>query len=229
MNPVKGKIFQPFGQKWIADKDFILNGLQVVKGDDVYQKFFNLAGHNGLDYFAALGEPIVAAFDGFIIEQVAKPTGYGIRLSQRVEIDGKFYMAVYGHLQRLENNIDIPWNYAERSYPVKEGQVIGYVNSTGFSSGNHLHFGMYATNQNGGYLEPLNGYGGCIDPVPLITKGQKMGNAKLINIQGTLGYWFPATTPDGLKSHALNIGEVLPEKADGSIDFDKVKADYEIK
>lgn len=210
MNPVKGKIFQKFGAKWIADHDFILNGLQVKTGDDVYKKFFNLTGHNGLDFQAITGETIVAAFDGFIIEQVDKATGYGIRISQRVELGGKYYMAIYGHLLRLEKDISMPWNWEDKSYPVKAGQVIGYVDTTGFSSGDHLHFGMYPTNSNGGYLEALNGYGGCIDPEPLL--GEIMNEAKVVKSKKspTVYICYPVPDPDYLTKSANLQGFKIP-------------------
>jgi len=223
MHPTKtGEIFQPFGHKWIADHDFILNGLQVHTGDDVYKKFFSLDGHNGLDYIAAFGDPIYAIKDGWIVEQISKPTGYGIRLSERIEDCGKFYIVVYGHLQRLANNMEVPWNPLNKTYPVKEGDIVGYADSTGFSSGNHLHLGAYETDANGGYLYPLNGFGGAVDPLPLIANN--MSNAQFVKKAGSFefGFYLPALSEDALKDKALNLGlNIL--KPDGTIDFSKAK------
>jgi hypothetical protein len=49
-----------------------------------------------------------------------------------------------------------------------------------------------------------------------------------VQIGQEFGYWMPATTPDGLKSMALNFGEVLPQAPDGSVDFSKLVPDYKI-
>lgn len=225
MYPVPGKVFQKFGQKWIADRDFILNGQQVKKGDDIYLKFFNLVAHNGIDLVATLDEPIRAALSGYLVQQTDKPTGYGLRVGQKVVINGKYYFVVYGHLNSFEKPDEIIWDWDSKVW-VNEGDVIGYAGTSGFSSGVHLHLGVIACKENGETLNPNNGFGGCIDPLLLISK--TMSNAKLIQIGSELGYWFPAITGDGLKSQAANVGEVLPEKADGGLDWDKIKPDFKI-
>src|ERR1044072_2910703 len=125
--PVKippASIGQPFGAHWI----------------DYSQ--LNIDGHNGQDFPAPLGTPIYAVADGYIVEQTAKETGYGLRISQRVDDGDKHYLVVYGHMERLESPVDVPYNWFDKSRPVKQGDVIGYVDSTGFSTGNHLHLGL---------------------------------------------------------------------------------------
>ena len=74
-------VSQKFGQKWFAQKDMEVGGIQIKKGDDVYKKIFGWNGHNGWDIAAPRGTPIKAMSDGFIIERTDKPTGYGLRLS----------------------------------------------------------------------------------------------------------------------------------------------------
>ena len=66
---------------------------------------------------------------------------------------------------------------------------------------------------------------GRIDPFEILNL-DTMSNAKLIKVGDELGYWMPATTPDGLKSMALNFGYVLPEKADHTLDFSKITPDH---
>lgn len=127
-------------------------------------------GHNGLDFPAPKGTKIHAACDGWIVEQTAKTTGFGLRISQRVEVDGKFYLLVYGHMLRLEKDFNIPYNWGRRDYPVKAGDVIGYVDSTGFSTGNHLHFGLYENTQEGIRINANNGYAGALNPEPFLAR-----------------------------------------------------------
>jgi murein DD-endopeptidase MepM/ murein hydrolase activator NlpD len=153
IHPVKippASVGQKFGDKW-AD----------------YSQF-DLIAHNGIDFPAPKGTPIYAATDGYIVEQAEKETGYGLRISQRVDEGDKHYLLVYGHLERLANPNSIPYNWKNRKYPVKQGQIIGYVDSTGFSTGHHLHFGVYECDINGKKLNSNNGYQGAIDPMPFI-------------------------------------------------------------
>jgi hypothetical protein len=74
---------------------------------------------------------------------------------------------VYGHCLRTIY-ADVPYNFYNRSVPVRKGDIIAYVDNTGWSSGDHLHFGLYPVNPNGSKKEPNNGYGGAIDPKPFI-------------------------------------------------------------
>lgn len=184
-------------------------------------------GHNGLDFPAKLGTKIYAACDGWVVEQTAKDTGFGLRISQRLEVDNRFYLLVYGHMLKLERDINIPYNWGRKDYPIKAGQLIGYVDSTGFSTGNHLHFGVYEQTQEGIRINPNNGYGGAIDPLPFLADEKEkpsMSNVIFAHKTGTpeYGFWVPATTVDSLKDKALNFGLGIT-KPDGSVDFDKAK------
>lgn len=183
---------------------------------------FGLAGHNGLDMPAPLGTPIHAAADGFIVEQTAKNTGFGLRITQRIEIGGQLYMCIYGHMERLEKNVDMPWNWNDQSYPVKAGDVIGYVDSTGFSTGNHLHFGLYPMDSFGDKTL-TNGYGGAIDPLPFFR--EPMTNSLLIQRgDNEFGFYDPCTADTALISAMRNRGIEPPLNADGTLNWNAVKA-----
>lgn len=130
---------------------------------------FGLKGHDGLDIAAPLGTPVKAAHDGFIIESVAKDTGYGLRV-QIYNPEGQF-TTIYGHFER-SNFPDIIFDWNNRSYPVKAGDIIGFVDSTGFSTGNHLHLGLRFYN-NYKILNYDNGFFGYVDPL-LYLKGEQM-------------------------------------------------------
>lgn len=182
------------------------NGSQIY----ISQKFglnpqiyaqFGLNGHNGIDIAAPKNTPIKAVHSGWIIEQTSKETGYGLRICQRFISDNKNYLLVYGHMDHLELDQDMQWNWNDKSYWVEAGQVIGYVDSTGFSTGHHLHLGLYEYDQNGNKLNSNNGYGGAIDPLPFIKENvmefyQIEGEQTLVVKNFTGKFYKLATTPD---------------------------------
>jgi murein DD-endopeptidase MepM/ murein hydrolase activator NlpD len=95
--------------------------------------------HHGTDFGAKRGTPILAAADGKVIFSGWKG-GYGkvIKLQHK---DG--YITLYAHQSRLR---------VKKGTSVKSGQIIGYVGSTGRSTGPHLHFGLY---KNGRAINPM--------------------------------------------------------------------------
>ncbi|MHC3993816.1 peptidoglycan DD-metalloendopeptidase family protein [Thiomicrolovo sp. ZZH C-3] len=96
--------------------------------------------HLGVDYAAPRGTPIVAAGSGTVIF-AGRTRGYGKLIKIR-HSDG--YMTLYAHQKAFRRGI-------HRGKHVKQGQVIGYVGSTGLSTGPHLHFGLY---KNGRAINP---------------------------------------------------------------------------
>jgi murein DD-endopeptidase MepM/ murein hydrolase activator NlpD len=97
--------------------------------------------HLGVDFAAAPGTPVVAAGSGTIIFH-GRVSGFG----NFVEIQHDFGMSTsYGHLQKFAVNT-MP------GQRVAQGQVIGYVGSTGEATGPHLD---YRVKRNGQYINPL--------------------------------------------------------------------------
>lgn len=179
------KLFWPVR---VEDGAFINSGNLFGARPKVYAQF-GLLGHNGLDYVAAKGTKIYAACDGWIVEQTSKETGYGLRITHRAGMDGRYYMILYGHMERLEKPFDMTWNWNDKSYPVKAGQLIGYVDSTGFSTGHHLHFGLFEMDSNGNRLNINNGYGGAINPTSFMAgelEKPYMAQFKTQNYKGEL-------------------------------------------
>ncbi|WP_456380948.1 peptidoglycan DD-metalloendopeptidase family protein [Hydrogenimonas sp.] len=97
--------------------------------------------HLGVDFGGRTGTPIYAAADGRIVF-AGRLGGYGkvIKIRHR---DG--FMTLYAHMHRFRRGM-------RRGKYVKKGQVIGYIGSTGMSTGPHLHFGLY---KNGRPINPL--------------------------------------------------------------------------
>ena len=90
--------------------------------------------HRGLDIGAAHGTPILATTDG----QVAR-AGWGGGYGNVVELNHGGGLATrYGHMSRIA---------VAPGQRVRQGQVIGYVGSTGFSTGPHLHYEMFRGGQ----------------------------------------------------------------------------------
>lgn len=85
--------------------------------------------HKGVDFGAPTGTPIYAAADG-VIERAGRFSSYGNYI--RVKHTAKLSTA-YAHLSRYANGM-------RPGVRVKQGQIIGYVGTTGRSTGPHLHF-----------------------------------------------------------------------------------------
>ncbi len=85
--------------------------------------------HEGTDYAAAPGTPVLAAGDGIVL-RAGRAGGYGnlIELRHRNGITTR-----YGHLQAFARGI-------RAGTHVSQGQTIGYVGSTGLATGPHLHY-----------------------------------------------------------------------------------------
>lgn len=88
--------------------------------------------HKGTDFAAPTGTPIYAAGNG-VVERASRYGGYGHYVRIRHQ---KGYKTAYAHMSRYGAGIR-----AGRS--VRQGQIIGYVGSTGASTGPHLHYEVY--------------------------------------------------------------------------------------
>jgi murein DD-endopeptidase MepM/ murein hydrolase activator NlpD len=97
--------------------------------------------HTGTDWKAPAGTPILAAGDG-IIEKAGRAGGYG---NQTIIRHANGYETSYNHQKAFAEGI-------EAGARVRQGQVIGYVGSTGLSTGPHLHFEMIV---NGTKVDPM--------------------------------------------------------------------------
>lgn len=124
-------------------------------------------GHNGIDFSALHGQNVYAAHDGICYPEVDDRQGHGVvlRTVEPYDYNGTpaYYKTIYWH---LIDNIPV-----KEGQLVKAGEVIGYADSTGLSTGDHLHFGLKPQAKdepNGDWynLAQNNGYLGAIDPSP---------------------------------------------------------------
>ena len=104
--------------------------------------------HGGIDIASAgiYGKPIVAAADGVVLSAGYNTGGFGnwVMINHGTN-GGKQYATVYAHMCRTPS--------VKTGQTVKAGQVLGYVGSTGNSTGNHLHFEIRV---NGARTNPMN-------------------------------------------------------------------------
>ena len=102
--------------------------------------------HNGIDFEGKTGEPIYAAADGVINHQ-----GWYFNYGRTVKIShADNFETLYAHMSRFEMGIG-------PGSRVRKGDVIGYVGSTGRSTGAHLHFSTIVDGQ-------------FVDPAPYISE-----------------------------------------------------------
>jgi murein DD-endopeptidase MepM/ murein hydrolase activator NlpD len=127
--PVSGPVTSPFG--WRIHPIFGYRSL-----------------HDGVDFGAACGTPIHAAAAGTVLERYYQ-TAWG----NRVIIDHGYHDGV--GLATITNHMNAPAIVAPGQH-VSRGQIVGYVGTTGWSTGCHLHFTVL---QNGVAVNPMNWFG----------------------------------------------------------------------
>ena len=107
--------------------------------------------HFGVDYAAPVGTPVLSIGDGRVTS-ARRENGSGLMV--RIQ-HNSVYATAYLHLSRLGSGISA-------GVPVKQGDIIGYVGSSGLSSGPHLDFRFY---MNGSPVDPLKVEAPPVEPV----------------------------------------------------------------
>lgn len=97
--------------------------------------------HKGIDFAAPTGTPIVAAGDG-VIDKIYRSRSYGNYIKIRHK---NHYKTAYAHMSRFAKGM-------KRGTRVSQGDIIGYVGSTGRSTGPHLHFEILHNNK---HINPM--------------------------------------------------------------------------
>lgn len=133
-----GKAFQKVFLKSPLQYKYISSGYSLGRVNPITKK---VAPHRGIDYAAPAGTPAVAVGDGTVI-QAGWNGPYGISVLVR---HNETYQTRYGHFASLAKGIRV-------GAKVKQGQVVGYVGSTGEATGPHLHYEMHKF---GSYVNPF--------------------------------------------------------------------------
>jgi len=137
----------------------------------IYRDQLGMDGHNGIDVQAYRGQEVRAAHDGtvtFAGEDGSAGYGVVIRTDKLYEYKNglSYFKSIFWHLK--SDGIMV-----RAGQKVKIGDVIGLANSTGMSTGDHLHFGLKPIYQGEAdwqwaNQEQDNGYKGAIDPAPYL-------------------------------------------------------------
>ncbi len=110
-----------------------------------------IRAHKGVDYAAPVGTPIKAAGDGRVI-LAGRKGGYGNTV---IIQHGQRFRTLYAHMRGFASGI-------RNGSTVSQGQVIGYIGTTGLSTGPHLH---YEFQINGVHVDPLSQKLPMSDPI----------------------------------------------------------------
>jgi murein DD-endopeptidase MepM/ murein hydrolase activator NlpD len=104
--------------------------------------------HGGTDFAAPKGTPIYAAAAGYVSVAGWSSSGYGnyVIIYHGTMSDGVAYSTLYAHMSSIA---------VKQGASVKQGQVIGYVGSTGNSTGNHLHLEVWQGRSSASRVDPL--------------------------------------------------------------------------
>jgi len=97
--------------------------------------------HTGVDWATAFGTPIFAAGNG-VIEKAERESGYGKYIMVK---HNNGYETLYGHMSAFAKGL-------EPGKQVRQGQVIGFVGSTGHATGPHVHYEILI---NGRRVDPM--------------------------------------------------------------------------
>jgi murein DD-endopeptidase MepM/ murein hydrolase activator NlpD len=148
--------------------------------------------HLGVDYGAPAGTPIRAVGDGTVVFAGTRG-GAGRTIKIR---HNSIYQTAYLHLNGFASGI-------RSGARVRQGQLIGYVGSSGLSTGPHLHFEFY---QAGRFVDPLGKKFPSADPVP--QRHIASFQAETQNVMVTLPPW-----GDGGSGHLNQMNVAAPASA----------------
>ena len=138
-----------------------------VNGEYYRKNGINIDGHNGLDLMASHGQPVYASHDGLAYPGVDDKEGNGVVIRTTSQFDYKgnpaFFKTIYWHF------LGAP--VVKTGQKVSAGDLLGYADSSGLSTGDHLHFGLKPQlpgepDEVWINIEQGNGYLGAIDPTP---------------------------------------------------------------
>ena len=178
---IKGKSLTNFTFKTPVRYTRISSRFQKRRYHPVLKRY---RAHLGVDYAAPRGRKIYAAADGRITFRGRKG-GYGNTIIIQHKNGLK---TLYAHQYKFKGGL-------RRGSKVRKGQHIGYVGSTGLSSGPHLHLGLY---RNGKAINPLK--------IIKVTKSKLKGKEKKVFIN------YAKTMSNRLKNSTKDLNVLIPTK-----------------
>lgn len=132
-------------------------GLEQTKPSVLaWYQSMGMRGHNGWDFVMNRGTPVYWIGDGEgTVWKVCNDVNLGIGVT--ILCDGyrhRFWHGIQGSIK------------VQVGQKVATGDLLMLADSTGMSTGDHLHYDLAPVDANGNVLEGNNGYFGCIDPTP---------------------------------------------------------------
>jgi murein DD-endopeptidase MepM/ murein hydrolase activator NlpD len=139
------------------EKDFLKNPLELARitsrfGQRFHPVLKRRKQHNGVDYGAPRGTPFWSVADGVVVDaRYSRTAGNMVRIQHKNGL-----ITEYFHATRFAKGI-------RKGKRVEQRQIIGYVGSTGRSTGPHLHYGMV---KRGRHVNPSRQKFGSASPIP---------------------------------------------------------------
>lgn len=146
--------------------------------------------HYGVDLAANYGTPVHVVADG-TVTTVGYQGGYGRTIKVR---HGHGRITIYAHLSRYAKNL-------KKGQKVRKGKVIGYVGSTGYATGPHLHFEIRANNKP---INPLTA------SLPLATP---LSDAEMAQYLPTAQHWLDLLNQQQLHADQKKPGNITQKPA----------------
>jgi murein DD-endopeptidase MepM/ murein hydrolase activator NlpD len=129
---------------------------------EAYRKIGLEFGHNGIDFACPRGERVL--WDGYDIEgkviQLSTEPNEGLGVVVLTEDKDGIFTHRFWHLLEIRCRV---------GQILHSGNLIGLADSTGFSTGHHVHRDLKELDKDYKVKNPNNGYHGCIDPWPYFT------------------------------------------------------------
>jgi murein DD-endopeptidase MepM/ murein hydrolase activator NlpD len=116
-------------KKFLVRKPVAVGIMRSGFGERNHPLLHYMKSHTGVDWAAPFGTPIFAAGNGSI-DEIGVKGGYGKYVRLR---HANGYETAYGHMTAFARGLNV-------GSRVRQGQVIGFVGSTGLSTGAHVHF-----------------------------------------------------------------------------------------
>ena len=163
-----------------------LSGTCPVGQKNLYTEILGMKGHNGFDHATWHGEPLYFPVDipgakWRAKTEVDNAGGIGIDVVSKEVITFEGYIGYlkfkFWHLMKVS---------VADSEEVKLGQLLGFCDTTGLSSGDHLHWSMAKCDVDGNPLDRWNGYYGKMDFAPWFENKFVITHLQLVNAEAQI-------------------------------------------
>jgi murein DD-endopeptidase MepM/ murein hydrolase activator NlpD len=128
-------------KKFLVRKPVAIGIMRSGFGERNHPLLHYMKMHTGVDWAAPMGTPIFAAGNG-AIDEIGVKGGYGKYVRLR---HANGYQTAYGHMTAFARGLNVGSH-------VRQGQVIGFVGSTGLSTGAHVHYEILVNNR---FVDPM--------------------------------------------------------------------------